>query len=45
MTLIITAFLITVGVGLGLGALVILFTLGQYGLIWAMDRFDTHPRR
>lgn len=44
MTLIITAFLITVGVGLGLGALVILFTLGQLGLIWAMDRFDTYPR-
>jgi hypothetical protein len=32
MSLIITAFLITVGVGLGLGALVILFTLGQLGL-------------
>lgn len=45
MALIITAFLITVGVGLGLGALVVLSTLGQLGLIWAMDRFDTLPRR
>lgn len=44
MTLIITAFLITVGVGLGLGALVVLFTLGQLGLIWAMDRFESNTR-
>jgi hypothetical protein len=44
MSLIITAFLITVGVGLGLGALVILFTLCQLGLIWAMDRFEATNR-
>lgn len=41
MSLIITAFLVTVGVGLGLGALVTLFTIGQIGLIWAMDRIES----
>lgn len=42
MTLITTAFLVTVGAGLGLGVLVILFILGQLGLIWAMDRFESN---
>lgn len=44
MTLITTAFLITVGAGLGLGVLVVLFSLGQLGLIWAMDRLEV-PKR
>lgn len=44
MSLIITAFLITVGAGLGLGVLAILFVLGQLGLIWAMDRFEARHR-
>jgi hypothetical protein len=44
MSLIITAFLVTVGVGLGLGALVALFTMGQLGLIWAMDRIESTTR-
>ena len=44
MSLIITAFLVTVGVGLGLGALVTLFTMGQYGLICAMDRIESKTR-
>lgn len=44
MSLIITAFLVTVGVGLGLGALVTLFTMGQLGLIWAMDRVESKTR-
>lgn len=44
MSLIITAFLITVGAGLGLGVLAILFALGQFGLIWAMDRIESKTR-
>lgn len=44
MSLIIAAFLITVGAGLGLGVLAILFILGQFGLIWAIDRLEAHTR-
>jgi hypothetical protein len=44
MSLIVTAFLITVGVGLGLAVLAILFILGQLGLIWALDRIENKTR-
>lgn len=45
MDLIISAFLITVGVGLGVLALLLLTFLGQVALLAFLDRTDPRGRR
>ena len=45
MELIVSAFLITVGVGLGLAALVFLVCLVQLGLVVFLERTDPRNRR
>jgi len=46
MSLIISAFLVTVGVGLGLGLLAIIFSMGQLGLLALLNRLEKRgPRR